>query len=118
MKPTPAKLPDSLALPLAVSVERLAIARVALRVDPEELVFTVLSLAYEFTESEHVVRDLRATTALGALAGSASLGAARPFPATAALSLAGGNADPPLRIGAKLGGTLAQLELGRSRVEE
>src|SRR5215470_14185741 len=111
VKPTPAKLPASLALPLGVSVERLAIDRVVLRVDPEELVFTTVSLAYEFTESGHVVRDLRATTALGALAGSGSLGASQPFPAAATLSLAREDADPPLRVGAKLGGTLAELEL-------
>ena len=111
VKPTPAKLPASLALPLGVSVERLAIDRVVLRVDPEELVFTTVSLAYEFTESGHVVRDLRATTALGALAGSGSLDASQPFPAAATLSLAREDADPPLRVGAKLGGTLAELKL-------
>src|SRR5262245_58634912 len=111
VKPTPAKLPASLALPLGVSVERLAIDRVVLRVDPEELAFTAMSLAYDYAEGAHVVRDLRATMALGALAGSGSLGAARPFPATATVSLARVDADVPLRVGAKLGGTLAQLEL-------
>src|SRR5215470_15265061 len=110
VKPTFAKLSASLALPLGVSVERLAIDRVVLRVDPEGLEFTAVSLAYEFAEGTHAVRGLRATM-LGALAGSGSLGAAPPFPATATVSLARGDANVPLRVGAKLGGTLAQLEL-------
>src|SRR5215510_10211380 len=58
VKPTPAKLPASLALPLGVSVERLAIDHVVLRVDPEELAFTAVSLAYEF-DGGHAIRDLK-----------------------------------------------------------
>ncbi len=112
VKPTPAKLPDSLAVPLDVAVERVAIDRIALRVEPEEeLAFTAVALAYEATATGHFVRNLQATTPFGALAGSGSLGAARPFAATAALSLAREDATLPLRAGAKLDGTLERFEI-------
>jgi translocation and assembly module TamB len=111
VKPTPAKLPGSLALPLGVAVERAVIDRIVLRVDLDQLTFTAVSLAYEAGSKEHAVRDLKATTPLGALGGSGSLGAARPFPATGALSLARADATPTLRVNGKLAGSLERLEI-------
>jgi translocation and assembly module TamB len=111
VKPTPAKVPDSLALPVGVAVERLTIDRVAVRVEPDELVFTGLALAYEATPDRHAIRDARATTAFGALAASGSLGAARPFPASAVVSLTGADAKRPLRARATLGGTLERIAI-------
>jgi translocation and assembly module TamB len=111
VKPTPAKLPSSLALPLGVAVEHAAIDRVVLRVAPDELAFTTVSLAYEVTPQGHFVRDLKATTPLGALEGSGSLGVARPFFATGALFLASADAKLPLRVKGTLAGGLERLEI-------
>jgi translocation and assembly module TamB len=111
VKPTPVKLPATLALPLDVAVERAAVDRVVLRVDPDELAFTAVSLAYEATAEGHFIRDLKATTPFGALEGSGSLGAARPFSAIAALSLARPDAKVPLQAKGTLGGGLERLEL-------
>jgi translocation and assembly module TamB len=111
VKPTPAKRPDSLALPLGVAVDRVAIDRVVLRVEPDELALSAVAFAYEATAKEHAIRGLEATTPLGVLQASGSLGAARPFPATGALSLARADATPTLRVSGKLGGSLERLEI-------
>ncbi len=113
IKPTPGEPspPASLALPLAVAVDRATLGRVVVRSDPDEVAFEAVALAYEGSATRHVVRNLEADSPLGALAGAFALGAARPFPADGKVTLARTDPKLPVALDATLGGSLEQLEV-------
>ncbi len=103
--------PDSLALPLAVGVGRATFDRVVVRSPPDELAFDAVSLAYDGSAARHAVRDLRASSPLGALTGTIAFGAGRPFPVDGRVSFARTGAKLPVAVEATLGGSLEQLEI-------
>jgi translocation and assembly module TamB len=113
IKPTPGEPapPDSLALPLAVGVGRATIDRVVVRSEPDEVAFDAVTLGYEGSASRHAISDLKAGSALGAIAGAVAFGAARPFPAGGTASLARADPKLPLSLQATLTGSLEQLEI-------
>jgi len=113
VKPAPGEPapPGSLALPLTIGVGRATIGRVVVRSDPDVLVFDDVSLGYEGSGARHSIRELKASSALGSLAGAVAFGAARPYPATGKVALA--RADPalPIALQATLQGSLEHLEI-------
>jgi translocation and assembly module TamB len=111
IKPTPSSTPDTLALPLAVGIERATVGKVVVRSDPDELVFDSVALAYEGSATRHAIRDLKAGSPLGALAGAIAFGAARPFPASGTVSLAREDPRLPVALQATLSGSLELLEV-------
>ncbi|HXZ50759.1 MAG TPA: translocation/assembly module TamB domain-containing protein [Burkholderiales bacterium] len=106
-----AALPESLALPLRVHVARLQIG--TLRVVRGAQAFTLrdLRLAYGYGRGLHRVERLHLALQGVALEGRAALGAAPPFAASGALTLAGAYAGVPFSAGLGISGDLRELGL-------
>ncbi len=73
-------LPDDLALPIDVTIERLGIAELYWRLGATEGTVKGLTFGYRGGAIEHRITDLTMTTAGGAFKGEAKLGARTPFP--------------------------------------
>ena len=111
IKPTPSSTPDTLALPLAVGIDRATVERVVLRSDPDVVAFDSVALGYEGSGTRHAIRDLKAGSPVGALAGAIAFGAERPYPANGSASLARDDPALPVTLDATIAGSLELLEI-------
>jgi len=111
----PARLPASLALPLAIDVDRLTLQRLALHdasnVSAEPLVFSDLAGNLHSDGLHHRVGVDRLTTPYGKLAADAQLGAHAPFPLSAQALLEGRWEKEGFSISANAGGTLQTITI-------
>ncbi len=107
----PLELPESIALPLRVRVDRAEADRIEIERGTAHWTITGLRFAYEGGPDGHRVRDLALAADPGTLAGHVELGAKRPFPIAGELVLTGSEAlhNPVLRIA--LGGSVETLDL-------
>ncbi len=102
-------LPASLALPVELTIERLAIGRLDWRVGTGRGTLRGVAFGYSGGAREHRVSDLALAADFGAMTGGFAVGSAPPFPVDSRLafrgdaSLHGGEAD------VSLSGTLASL---------
>jgi translocation and assembly module TamB len=73
-------LPDNLALPIDVTIERLGVAELYWHLGTTEGTITGLAFGYRGGAVEHHIADLKLTMEGGAFEGDAKLGARKPFP--------------------------------------
>ncbi|MDH4182530.1 MAG: hypothetical protein OEV46_11010, partial [Betaproteobacteria bacterium] len=83
----PVLLPESIAPPLPLDVDRLAVATLEWRVGERSGTLAGASLAYTGNSRRHSVRDVRIATTGAKLAGEASVGARKPWPVDARFAL-------------------------------
>jgi translocation and assembly module TamB len=111
LKPTPTTTPESIGLPIALTIARARVDRFVWRDADTALAAEAVELGYAGTPGEHRIRALVARTAAGTLRGSVRLAARRPFALDGALEL---EPAPQLRmeaLRARLGGSLERLEV-------
>ncbi len=102
-------LPDSLALPIDVTIERLGVGELHWRLGAREGTVEGLALGYRGGALEHRITGLELSTARGAFKGGARIGARPPFPVDGRLSFAGDARQKEARADAAFSGTLAAL---------
>ncbi len=101
-------LPDDLALPIDVTIERLGVAELHWRFGDADGVVKGLAFGYHGGAAEHRITSLALATAGGAIEGEAKIGAQAPFPVAGRVVYAG---DAPRQVRANLSvaGTLSAL---------
>jgi translocation and assembly module TamB len=102
-------LPDSLALPIDVRIDRIAVGLLTWRVATGRGAVEGLEFGYTGGAGEHRMTGLRMVTRVGTLYGDATLGAITPFPLTGAFKLEGDATLRDARINLAAKGTLAAL---------
>ncbi len=107
----PIALPDSVALPIDLVIERLHIDRVDWRLGGTSGALAGLTLAYSSDKSTHRLRDLDVAAPGLKLSGTASLRTRPPFAITGSLSLALSKPLPEGRVQATLSGDLEALQV-------
>jgi translocation and assembly module TamB len=111
---TDTPLPDSLALPMAVAIERVEVGRIDWKAGERAGVVDRVSFAYAGDAAGHRVRDLDVRVPGAQLAGELSLDAAPPFAAKGRLAFDLAAPHPAGRVEATLGGSLAALDVDAS----
>jgi len=106
---TDTPLPDSLALPIAVAIDRVSVGRIDWKAGARTGVIDRVSFAYAGDAARHRVRDVDVRVPGAQLAGEASLDAVPPFAAKGRLALDLAAPHPAGRVEATLGGSLAAL---------
>jgi translocation and assembly module TamB len=106
---TAAAPPTSLALPVEIAIERLAIATLNWHVGPRAGTIRGLGLGYVGGAKGHQFRDLTLAAEQGTLAGSASIGAAAPFPIDGRLTVNIDAGTRPADAALTLSGNLDEL---------
>ncbi|HEX4882482.1 MAG TPA: hypothetical protein VFX05_00005, partial [Casimicrobiaceae bacterium] len=106
---TPLAMPASIAPPLAIDVDRLAVDTIDWRRGEDSGTLSGVSLGYEGDGAGHRVRDLHVATEGAVLAGNASIGARKPFDVDAALVLDLAAPRPAGRVQATAKGSLDAL---------
>lgn len=101
--------PESLAPPLAIAIDRLAIDAIAWRHGERTGAFHDLALTYRGNSAGHDVRDLVVSAVSAKLAGDARVHAQRPFDVDAKLVLDLAAPHPAGRVAAQLTGSLEAL---------
>ncbi|HEX9302274.1 MAG TPA: hypothetical protein VF959_07995, partial [Casimicrobiaceae bacterium] len=101
-------LPDNLALPIDVTIERLGVAELHWRLGATEGTVKGLAFGYHGGASEHRVTDLKLTMDVGAFEGEAKLGARTPFPVAGHVVYAG-ESSHKARAEVNVTGTLSAL---------
>src|SRR5206468_5067970 len=101
--------PRTLALPLAVDIDHVAIATFDWQVGPRVGSVTGIEFGYSGSPASHQVRDLRLVSDLGTLAGEATLQAEAPFALDGAVTVTGSGPIDGAKLDAKLSGTLSAL---------
>ncbi len=104
-----AAVPQSLALPTRVYIDRLRIGTLRVTSGADTTMLRDLRLAYRFSRGRHRVDRLHVEYEGVTLEGRAALRASRPFAASGHLSLAGTRAGVPFSAQLELSGELAQL---------
>jgi len=102
-------LPGDLALPFEVDLRDVRVQQLELASGTARLALDGIGFRYRGGGDRHEMSDLRFVTALGTLAGNASIGAAAPFPVAAALTFAGDDRLRGAASHADVAGTLARL---------
>jgi len=111
-------LPQSLALPTLLYVDRVRIGTLRVRRGADAPTLRELQLAYRYSGDRHRVDGLRVAVEGVTLEGRAELGAARPFAASGHLSLAGMRSGVPFRADLELAGDLETLGVrGRAQAK-
>jgi translocation and assembly module TamB len=111
----PLRAPESLALPVAVSVARLAIddllvARIA-KEEPEPLVrLTAIAAQLDSDGRQHRIKGLRLESEFGNLEGDLALDGAKPFALQSGLRLRGSREGKDYAVRAETRGTLEAVE--------
>ena len=103
--------PTNLALPLAVSLDRVAVGELIFRAGPRTNRITGLAFGYRGDASRHALDGLRLVSDYGALSGSLTLGATAPLPLRGQLAIVGDGPLRDARLDAGLTGTLAELAI-------
>ena len=106
-----ASLPESLALPIDVLIERLAVGSLTWRVGTGHGMMEGLEFAYRGGAVEHRMSELRVVTRVGTLTGNATLGASSPFPLAGTFGLQGDESIKNAQINLAAAGTLSSLAL-------
>ena len=106
-----ATLPENLALPVDIEIERLAVGSLAWRVGTRAGKMEGLEFSYRGGASAHRMNDLRVVTMFGTLTGDAALGARPPFTLDGTLELAGDATLRDARINLVMKGTLSSLAI-------
>jgi translocation and assembly module TamB len=109
---TPSSLPESLALPIDVRVDRAAVARLELVSGEATRVFSDIAFAYAGGAAAHHVRDVGLrSTEWGSLRGEAALAARPPFAVQGAIALTASERLARAAANVTLGGTLGELDV-------
>ena len=104
-------LPDSLSLPIDVTIERLGVARLHWRAGSRQGSITGLEFGYTGGAREHRISGLTLVTNLGVLTGAATIGGRTPFPIDGTFAFAAEAARKDARIDVVAAGTLATLAI-------
>ena len=102
-------LPDSLALPVDIAIERLAVGSLLWRVGTSSGKMEGLEFGYAGGATAHRIGNLRVVTKVGTLGGDATLGAHAPFTVDGIFALAGDSTLRDARINLVAKGTLSSL---------
>src|SRR5487761_2761402 len=103
--------PTDLALPIAVSIDRLDIARIDWRAGPRAGHVSGLEFGYDGDANRHRIHDLRFIADQGAIAGNVSVAARAPLAVDGQLALTGAAALDGARLALTLSGTLPELDV-------
>jgi translocation and assembly module TamB len=106
---TDAALPANLALPVEVSVDRIAVGELAWTAGSGGGRVSGIAFGYDGGATRHRLRELTLVTEHGTVTGDATLGASAPFPVTGRMALAGDGALRDAQGEVALSGTLAEL---------
>src|SRR5690242_15245029 len=98
--------PSTLALPLSVDIDHVAIGAFDWQVEPRVGSVTGIEFGYSGNPTSHRVHDLRLVSDLGTLTGATTLQAEPPFALDGALSVTGSGPIDGAKFDAKLSGTL------------
>jgi translocation and assembly module TamB len=104
-------LPESLALPVPLAIDRLTIAILELRSEGMVVDASGIELAYLGDEGGHHLRGLRVSSTIGVISGDAELGLQPPYAVAGKLSLARADQRRPIAASATLRGDLGRLML-------
>ncbi|MEO7403388.1 MAG: hypothetical protein ABIU95_06940, partial [Burkholderiales bacterium] len=106
--------PDSLALPISLRADRLAVDRIELRALAGTTVLSAVRAAYNYdrVKAEHTLRLASLDSDYGLASGDLALGANEPFEVSGALALRNPRAEFPYQVDVSLGGMLRQIGLG------
>src|SRR5688572_10502034 len=102
-------MPDSLAIPIDVTIDKARIGRLEWRSGDSEGTLEELGLSYAGDRRTHRIENFDVTGPGGRLAGSASIGTPKPFATRAALTLDLIKPDPEGRVHAQLDGNFDTL---------
>jgi len=108
------RAPSTLALPLEVAIERVAVGTLTWHVGANDGKIEGLEFGYTGNETEHRVSDLRLVTMAGTLSGNATLGARAPFPVAARIQLLGDATLHEARADFVASGTLGAIAVDAS----
>ena len=103
--------PTDLALPVAVSIDRLAVARIDWRAGPHEGQVSGLEFGYDGDGTRHRIHDLRFVADQGTIAGTVSVAARAPLAVNGQLAMTGAGALEGARLAVTLSGTLPELNV-------
>ncbi|MHB8494565.1 MAG: translocation/assembly module TamB domain-containing protein [Casimicrobiaceae bacterium] len=103
--------PTDLALPIAVSIDRLDIARIDWRAGPRAGHVSGLEFGYDGDANRHRIHDLRFIADQGAIAGNVSVAARAPLAVDGQLAMTGAAALDGARLAVTLSGTLPELDV-------
>jgi translocation and assembly module TamB len=101
--------PDSLALPLEVSIDGVAVGELAWRIGPQQGRVVGLTFGYAGGAAAHSIRSLRFAHAFGTLAGNVTLASAAPFEISGDANFTGDNDLAGVQADASFGGTLPDI---------
>ena len=107
----PASLPESLALPIDVTIDRATIETLEWKTGDSEGSLADLRFAYSADRAAHVLRDLDVRGPGGRLTGSARVATTKPYAAQAALVLDLVKPHPEGRVEARIEGDLDVLSI-------
>lgn len=103
--------PTDLALPIAVSIDRLVVGRVDWRAGPHAGQLSGLEFGYDGDATRHRIHDLRFVTEQGTIAGNVGVAARAPLAVTGQLAVTGAAALDGATLAVTLSGTLAELDV-------
>ncbi|MBU6486168.1 MAG: hypothetical protein KGR23_15385, partial [Betaproteobacteria bacterium] len=103
--------PTNLALPIALSIERLDIARIDWRAGPRAGQVSGLEFGYDGDGTRHRIHDLRFIADQGTIAGNVSVAARAPLAVNGQLAMTGAGALGGARLAVTLSGTLPELNV-------
>jgi translocation and assembly module TamB len=104
-----ATLPASLALPVEVSIERMAVGELDWKTGTGSGRLRGIAFGYDGGATRHRLRDVAFVTEVGTLTGNATLGAASPFTVEVQVALVGSDLLQDAAADITLSGTLASL---------
>ena len=108
---TPATMPESLQIPIDVTIERALVERLEWVSGESHGELAGLRFAYAGDQHQHRLKDVDVRGAGGRLAGDASIATTRPFATSASLTLDLVKPHPEGRVQAKVDGTLQTLSV-------
>ncbi|HYT97021.1 MAG TPA: hypothetical protein VEO36_06850, partial [Casimicrobiaceae bacterium] len=103
--------PQTLALPLAIDIDHVAVATFDWQVGPRRGNISGIEFGYSGGTTTHRLRGVWLVSDLGALAGETTLQADAPFAIAGAIAVTGNGPIEGAKIDAKLSGTLSALHL-------
>ena len=104
-------LPDNMALPIEVDIERLGVGELDWRVGTSQGKIRGLAFGYAGGADGHRITDITLVAGLGAITGNATIGSGTPFPVAGRLRAKGDAALAGTEADVVLGGSLAALTL-------
>ena len=105
----PPRLPDSLALPIELSLAQLRVDELVLRTGTRSETLHGIELSARLGRSDHRIELTRAQTPWGRLDGEVTLGARAPYRLRARATLTRSDVPGPYRVSAQAKGTLSHI---------